>query len=78
MVLGAKDHGWVSAKQAWYMKELDAKLKKEWDTFMKTEEKRIDAEVQACKAEGRVYRVEDGTMRERFEGGRLGITSTST
>jgi hypothetical protein len=78
LVLGQKDHGWVSAKQAWYMKELDAKLKKEWDTFMKTEEKRIDAEVQACKAEGRVYRVEDGTMRERFEGGRLGIPSTST
>src|SRR6202521_711659 len=64
LVLGQKDHGWVSAKQAWYMKELDIKLKTEWDIFMKAEEKRIDAEVQACKAEGRVYKVEDGTMKE--------------
>lgn len=34
MVLGQSDHGWVSAKQAFYMRVKDGKLKAEWDEFM--------------------------------------------
>lgn len=34
MVLGSKDHGWVSAKQASFMRRKDAQLKKEFDEFM--------------------------------------------
>ena len=67
LVLGQKDHGWVSAKQAWYMKEHDIKLKNEWDEFMDSEGDRFDAEVRACRNDGHAYGVEDGTMRERFE-----------
>ena len=33
-IVGQKDHGWVSAKQAFFMKLLDARAKSEWDEFM--------------------------------------------
>src|SRR5579863_790300 len=29
MILGSKDHGWVSAKQSWYWKQRDHRLKQE-------------------------------------------------
>lgn len=32
-VMGHKDHGAVSRKQAWYFRENDIKEKKEWDEF---------------------------------------------
>lgn len=67
LVLGNKDHGWVSAKQAWYMRELDVKLKKEWDEFMDSEAKRFDEDVQIAKAAGVPYAVEDSHMKERWE-----------
>lgn len=67
MVLGAYDHGWVSAKQAWYMREFDVKLKKEWDDFMKNEEKRFDEQIQEAKASGQPWNVEDGHIEERWE-----------
>lgn len=68
LVLGEKDHGWVSSKQNWYMKSHDIKLKREWDEYMESEEKRFDEEIAACKATGVAYNVQDGQMRERFEG----------
>jgi hypothetical protein len=68
MVLGAKDHGWVSAKQAWYMREQDILQKVAWDDFMASEAERFAVTVGACKASGVPYSVEDGTMRVRFEG----------
>src|SRR5271157_5913073 len=66
MVIGSKDHGWVSAKQNWYMKTHDIQLKKEWDEFMASEEKRFDAQVQAAKAAGEPWQQEDGKMEERY------------
>lgn len=33
-VLGHKDHGAVSRKQAWYFRQHDIKLKDEWDEYM--------------------------------------------
>jgi hypothetical protein len=68
MVLGSKDHGWVSSKQNWYMKEHDFLLKQQWDDYMDEEYKRFDADVALAKANGVPYNVEDGQMRERFEG----------
>jgi hypothetical protein len=68
MVLGQKDHGWVSSKQVWYMKEHDILLKVQWDEYMDEEAKRFDAEVKAAKAEGVPWYNNDGKMRERFEG----------
>lgn len=67
IVLGAADHGWVSAKQAWYMREQDARKKLEWDVFMADEAKRFDSEIKSCKASGTVYNVTDGTMKDRYE-----------
>ena len=68
LVLGEKDHGWVSAKQAWYMKEMDILEKSQWDDFMAEEARRFQNEVALAKHESRVYNVMDGSMRERFEG----------
>lgn len=67
IVWGTKDHGWVSAKQVWYMRELDVKLKKEWDEFMDSEGKRFDEKIQATKAEGVPYTYEDGQIESRWE-----------
>ena len=68
LVLGQKDHGWISAKQAWYMRENDFLLKQQWDDYMETEYKRFDDDVALAKASGVPYNVEDGQMRQRFEG----------
>lgn len=68
MVLGQRDHGWVSSKQAWYMREQDILKKVEWDEYMETEYKRFDVEVAIAKAEGVPYNVEDGGMQRRYEG----------
>jgi len=74
MVLGAVDHGWVSAKQAWYMRELDVKLKQEWDEFMVAEEKRFDGQIQGAKKNGKPWEAEDGKIEERWEN-RKGATA---
>jgi HNH endonuclease len=66
-VMGSIDHGWISAKQSWYMREMDIKLKKYWDEFMEQEEKRFDEKVQETKAEGVPYEYEDGHIQERWE-----------
>lgn len=34
IIRGEPEHGWVSAKQAWFMKRKDDELKKEWNEFM--------------------------------------------
>lgn len=34
VVMGEADHGWVSAKQAWYMKRKEEQDKAEWDAYM--------------------------------------------
>lgn len=67
MVVGEKDHGWVSAKQAWFMRERDSREKKQWDTFMESEHKRFDEEIQEAKAAGEPWQNKDGAMRERWE-----------
>ncbi len=69
LVLGSKDHGWVSSKQNWYMREHDFLLKQEWDDYKETEYKRFAADIAVAKANGVPYNVEDGQMRERFEEG---------
>jgi hypothetical protein len=37
-VLGHREHGAVSAKQHWYLKQHDIKLKNEWDEFFESEQ----------------------------------------
>ena len=68
MVLGQKDHGWVSSKHVWYMKQKDILLKVQWDEYMEDEAKRFDDEIKAAKASGEPWYTEDGKMQERFDG----------
>jgi hypothetical protein len=73
IVLGSKDHGWVSAKQAWYMRQLDIHAKQEWDEFMDAEGERFHAQVAAAKAAGEPWQEPDGKMAERWAELRLDL-----
>lgn len=66
-ILGEKDHGWVSAKQAWFMKQPDIKAKSEWDTFMAEQESKQVREIAVAKAEGRAWECVDGKLEEQWE-----------
>lgn len=66
-VLGQKDHGWVTAKQAWYMKELDIKARAEWDSFMAEQEAQQVREIAEAKAAGRPWECVDGKLEEKWE-----------
>lgn len=69
MVMGGKDHGWVSAKQAWFMRERDRKEKLEWDAWMSEKNDEFVAEVREAKANGEPWqsgRV-DGGMQAEWE-----------
>jgi len=68
IVIGEKDHGWVSAKQAWYMRSEDILAKTQWDEFMEEEAKRFQHDVTLAKENGEAYTVVDGALRQRFEG----------
>lgn len=65
-MLGEKDHGWVSAKQAYFMNNRDEKEKKAFDEFMAEEAKRFDQQVQQAKADGQPWKNIDGKISERF------------
>lgn len=68
LVLGTTDHGWVSAKQAYYMRVLDIKAKKEWDTFMQEHEQQQAQAIAAAKAAGvPVELPPDGYLRQAWE-----------
>lgn len=43
-ILNERDHGAVSAKQAWYFKEHDIKNEKEWNEYFDSEERNGQAE----------------------------------
>ena len=67
IVRGSKDHGWVSAKQAWFMRRKDEREKKEWDAFMEEEHQRFQSQVLAAKSGGEKWLEEDGKIGERYE-----------
>jgi hypothetical protein len=66
IIYGAKDHGWISAKQAWFMRMKDDKEKADWDKFMAEEAKRFDAEIALTKAGGIPWVNKDGAIEKRF------------
>lgn len=45
LVVGERDHGWLTAKQAWFMQEKDRKAKAAWDAFMVEEKRNQDCEI---------------------------------
>lgn len=68
LVLGSKDHGWVSAKQAWYMRDHDAKEKKEWDKFMAEEAGQFQTNVALAKSFDKPWvPPPDGELQQRWE-----------
>lgn len=67
MVLGSVDHGWVSAKQAYYMRVLDVHAKAEWDAFMAEEAERFTQEALASKASGKPHETQDGQLQRRWD-----------
>lgn len=68
MVMGSKDHGWVSAKQAWYMREKDKREKQEWDDWMREKDAEFIAEVSAARASGEPWQSTrvDGTLESEW------------
>ena len=42
-VLGKSEHGAVSARQAWYLREKDIQLKKDWDEFFAEANQSVEA-----------------------------------
>ena len=66
-VIGEVDHGWVSAKQHWFMNNRDDKLKAEWDTFMAEEAQRFTASALQDKTTGIPHEVQDGQLQRRWE-----------
>ena len=70
IVMGQKDHGWVSARQAWYMREKDKREKKEWDEFMAEKENEFRDEVAEARAAGEPWRSarKDGKLQQEWEG----------
>ena len=67
-VLGNKDHGWVSAKQSHFMRQLDAKEKTRWEEFMAEQEAQQAVEIQQSKSEGVPWTGRpDGALRQAWE-----------
>ena len=69
IVMGNKDHGWVSAKQAWYMRERDRKEKAEWDAFMAEQATEFTNEVAIARGEGEAWQAttKDGMLQRKWE-----------
>jgi len=69
IVLGNKDHGWVSAKQSWYMREKDRKDKLEWDKFMAETAADFTSEVQSARGDGVPWQMTrvDGELQVEWE-----------
>lgn len=66
MVLGSKDHGWVSAKQAWFMQNRDTKEKEYFDEFLAKEKKKQD-DAFALKNAGHLWYQQDGYLQSAWE-----------
>jgi len=67
IIWGEKDHGWISAKQAFFMKNRDEQLKKEWDAFMDEQEKKQVSAIYAAKASGKAWYYQDGILKQEWE-----------
>jgi hypothetical protein len=67
-VMGNKDHGWVSAKQAWFMRHKDSKEKLEWDQFMSDEATRFQLEVADARRRGEPWQAtkKDGMLEQEW------------
>lgn len=67
IVYGSKDHGWVSSKQAWFMRNQEVKEKAEWDSFMAEEAAQYQQDVSLAKAFEKPHVTTDGQIEGRWE-----------
>ena len=68
IIRGHWDHGWVSAKQSYFMRHRDAKEKAAWDEFMESEAKVQTEAISLSKASGEPWRgIPDGHVEERWQ-----------
>lgn len=67
-VLGTADHGWVSSKQNYFMRNKDDSSKTQWEQFMAEQAHAQEVEIAQAKAAGRTYEPPvDGSIRYKWE-----------
>ena len=66
-IWGEKDHGWISAKQAFYMRVKDEKEKKEWDAFMNEKEDIQRTSILTAKGLGKAWQYKDGQLQKEWD-----------
>ena len=68
LIVGEKDHGWVSAKQAYFMMNVrEVEDKREWEKFM-DEQAAIQAqEILVSRSTGNPVQIVDGKLEEAWE-----------
>lgn len=72
-IVGSSDHGWVSAKQAWFMRNKDAKEKAEWDEFMAKKQQEQAAQIAAAKVNGEPWFPVDGKLESDWNARKSGL-----
>jgi len=67
-ILGERDHTWVTAKQAWYMKYVKEPAdKQEWESFMVARAREQSREIATAKNNGVPWECVDGKLQEAWE-----------
>lgn len=68
LVLGSKDHSWVSQRQAHYMRTKDLAEKREWDEFMAERDAEFRREVMEAKSAKVAWRMrKDGKLESKWK-----------
>jgi hypothetical protein len=68
LIIGECDHGWVSAKQAYFMQHIkEAADKQEWDEFMEEQSQIQAAQIADSKRGGKPVIIRDGALQEAWE-----------
>lgn len=67
-ILGSADHGWVSTRQAHFMRHWDAKEKIQWDEFMSEQERLQNIEIAKARNDRTPWTGKpDGSLRQAWE-----------
>ena len=68
LILGSSDHGWLTAKQNYFMKYLDDREKKHWDGWMIAYGNTQSQEIAKAKVAGVPWQPpSDGSMQEAWQ-----------
>lgn len=68
LIVGERDHGWVSAKQAYYMQNIkEIADKKEWDEFMDEQAALQAQQIAVAKSRGVPWQAVDGALEQAWE-----------